>query len=516
MFTEAAPHAARQSACSLSQQLEIDLVAPRDADVMIGAALQAVNALQSVVDRLGVRAASGGAAKRGGFVSDAEWFGQKTQQNASRAARRLKTARLLLRADDDVVQPWVSGKWTPEQSDFIADALVEAPAPPTSPPPSSGKPTDSRAAAEAAAKRKREEAARREQQAALIRAAEEKKLDELRRKAAGAAAARKNSLGRGRKARNFWTRKEEDGLRGGFFLADGEAGLLYSLLEAAQPQILEKHKALARDTGLPINWDHVRADTFVAVFGSASGVSADSGGSKRTSLVTYNVDVRVDESGDVAWPETWMMNGSVPMPAAVADSLASDPILRYLFSVNGKLVGVGQDTPDIPSWVRKAVNARSGGICERPSCSTPGRDLHHQQPRDRGGMGTDPENIIELCWFDHQQITYDGFDLIGPPGDLYWLGPDDPVPEKFKTWVAAFEARCTKPATRFKTREFRPGEKLRRERYQNAQRQKMRDGRSFLDEDAGFHEGGSRAPNVGGGNGGRDPIAKSDRQESFF
>ena len=496
MFTEAALHAARQSVCSLSQQLDTDLVAPRDADAMIAVALQMVNAAQSVVDRLGVRAASGGAAKRGGFIGDAEWFGQKTQQNTSRAARRLKTARLLLRADDDVLRPWLSGSWTPEQSDLIADGLVEVPAsPPPTPPPENGQPTNLGGAAAAVANRKREEAARREQQAALIRAAEEKKLDELRRKAAAAAAARQNNLVRGRKARNFWTRKEEDGLRGGFFLADAEAGLLHSLLEAAQPQILEKYKALAKSSGLPIDWDHVRADTFVAILSSASGVPADSSGSKRTAQITYNVDVRVDEDGIIEWPKTWLMNGSVPMPAAVASSLASDPVLRYLFSVNGKLVGVGQDTPDIPSWVRKAVHARSGGICERPSCCSPGRDLHHQQPRERGGMGTDPENIIELCWFDHQQITYDDFDLIGPPGDLHWIGPDNPVPEHLRKWVEDFEARCTKPATRFRTREFRPGEKLRRERYQNAQRQKMRESAEFImDDEAGFEGGGSSTP----------------------
>jgi 5-methylcytosine-specific restriction endonuclease McrA len=58
----------------------------------------------------------------------------------------------------------------------------------------------------------------------------------------------------------------------------------------------------------------------------------------------------------------------------------------------------------IPLPVRRAVRARSGGVCERSWCDSPARDLDHNIPQALGGPDT-VENIIHLCGGCHAEKT---------------------------------------------------------------------------------------------------------------
>ena len=57
----------------------------------------------------------------------------------------------------------------------------------------------------------------------------------------------------------------------------------------------------------------------------------------------------------------------------------------------------------VPPEIRDAVTARSGGLCEWPSCPNPATDLHHKQMRSQGGKHT-VDNLAHLCRGCHDRI----------------------------------------------------------------------------------------------------------------
>lgn len=57
----------------------------------------------------------------------------------------------------------------------------------------------------------------------------------------------------------------------------------------------------------------------------------------------------------------------------------------------------------IPWTVRQEVEARSGGLCEWPSCPEQATDLHHRLMRSQGGKHT-VENLAALCRSHHRHI----------------------------------------------------------------------------------------------------------------
>ena len=57
----------------------------------------------------------------------------------------------------------------------------------------------------------------------------------------------------------------------------------------------------------------------------------------------------------------------------------------------------------IPTDVSDAVRARSGGICEWPSCPDWATEMHHLLMRSQGGPHTE-ENLRDLCGAHHGMI----------------------------------------------------------------------------------------------------------------
>lgn len=484
---------------SFSRQLHSDLITPADAEGLLPVLLSSLQAQQAMINCLGVRACDGGAPRRAGFSTDGPWFGHQLQIDATRANRGLFTARTLADEDGEAFSAYCNGQLSDEQALAIATTISnearrrEAQRREEQ----RRREEQERLAREREAQRLAEEASRRRQGEAgpepepeppvddppvdeppvdeppideppgpsqseiiaeLLAQANAKRLSELKERAKAAARAQRERLNNGRRQRHCWTKRGEDHLVGGFRLGLAEGELLESLMAHYQPQVLERYKAESKASGLPIDWGKLRADVFAEILRSAQG----SGGDGPNSVITYNVDIRINQDGSVEYPETWIMNGVVNLPADVADALASDPLLRLLFSLNGKLTGIGNDRPEISGSVTKAMLARSRGNCETPHCQRLGRERHHQLPRYRGGLGTDVTNILHLCWNCHQLITYDGFLLIGPPEDLYWLKPNEAIPERYQAWFGAYEARATTPAKVLRQRRTTPSEQRQR------------------------------------------------------
>lgn len=57
-------------------------------------------------------------------------------------------------------------------------------------------------------------------------------------------------------------------------------------------------------------------------------------------------------------------------------------------------------TANIDNKLRKAIYRRDGFRCALCD-STDGLQIHHVEPRGRGGSRTNPHNLITLCWRCH-------------------------------------------------------------------------------------------------------------------
>ena len=103
----------------LCRQLDIDWISAGDAEGRLAPVLLAANAQQSLIDRLGVPVADGGAWRRAGFQSEQVWFGYVVQQEPAAAGRRLRTARTLLEAGGEVLAAYIDGQRSPTQADYL-------------------------------------------------------------------------------------------------------------------------------------------------------------------------------------------------------------------------------------------------------------------------------------------------------------------------------------------------------------------------------------------------------------
>lgn len=68
-----------------------------------------------------------------------------------------------------------------------------------------------------------------------------------------------------------------------------------------------------------------------------------------------------------------------------------------------------KDSLEIPDKVRKYCYDRDGYYCQNDNCINKfgkynALTLHHIVYRSRGGLGTDPCNLVTLCWPCHDRI----------------------------------------------------------------------------------------------------------------
>lgn len=75
-------------------------------------------------------------------------------------------------------------------------------------------------------------------------------------------------------------------------------------------------------------------------------------------------------------------------------------------TAEGRFMEYGRRTRTVPPRLRRAILHRDGGVCAADGCQSRHRlQVHHLRPWSRGG-GTDPDNLVTLCWFHHQVVVH--------------------------------------------------------------------------------------------------------------
>ena len=96
--------------------------------------------------------------------------------------------------------------------------------------------------------------------------------------------------------------------------------------------------------------------------------------------------------------------------------LGCDAKVETWFERDGKPIGVGRDTREIPRRLRRALERRAGGCCEVPGCSaTAGLHGHHIWHWEDGGP-TELSNLLLVCPH-HHRLHHRGLITIRGPAD---------------------------------------------------------------------------------------------------
>jgi hypothetical protein len=163
-------------------------------------------------------------------------------------------------------------------------------------------------------------------------------------------------------------------------------------------------------------------------------------------------------------------NGVVLHPETVR-KLACDCRLQFvLYGKDGNALGIGQDSPKVPRWLRRQVLCRDGHRCTFPGCEARRfLHVHHVRHWARGGP-TDLWNLITVCTAHHHLIHEGRWSVTrSPEGKLTWFrpsgrvyepGPAPPAPDAIKpsppSPARLIEARCKSPLFLFADPHYEP------------------------------------------------------------
>lgn len=165
------------------------------------------------------------------------------------------------------------------------------------------------------------------------------------------------------------------------------------------------------------------ADALVEVVRHARDCSAAPEKRGPSAVVHVVVDHSALVRGTVEAGETCEIEGVGPVPAAVAQMLAGDSILKTLVTDGCDIKTVTGLKRTIPARVRTALEAR-GRVCCVPGCG----NKRHLEIDHRNGVlpeGTKLADLDWLCPHHHYLKTFHGYMWSGPPGARTWAGPNE-------------------------------------------------------------------------------------------
>ena len=179
-------------------------------------------------------------------------------------------------------------------------------------------------------------------------------------------------------------------------LAGMDAQLVEDRLVAAAQQIPKNP-----ETGAYDDWTKRMADGLVEV------CATDTDGKAPVPVLTIHAELEALTTGDEGVAEL----GSGPVIAnETAHMLSCDAEVEAALENEGRIMGVGRKTRQIPGWLRRQVEHRDHH-CRFPGCSrTAFGQIHHIQPWSHGGP-TDLDNLILLCWWHHIFIHEKGWHI---------------------------------------------------------------------------------------------------------
>lgn len=206
--------------------------------------------------------------------------------------------------------------------------------------------------------------------------------------------------------------------------------------QARQADRREAHRAL-------------QADALVAMARAASGGAGRGDATPVTPTMIVRVDLPALVRGRTEAGETCSIDGIGPIPAAVARSMWARAVIAALAVDGPRITDLRIVGRSIPRALRLALVARDQACVVAGCGATAHLEIHHLDPVANGGP-TSLDNLARICSWHHDQITYNGATLAGPPGRWAYEppaygNPDDPVGGPFDDGFTDIDARRAPP-----------------------------------------------------------------------
>jgi len=138
--------------------------------------------------------------------------------------------------------------------------------------------------------------------------------------------------------------------------------------------------------------------------------------------VVLRVDAAALRRGETADDEVCEIPGVGPVPLATATRLLGDAYVKIVVRDGVDVTGVCHPGRTVPAHLDTALAERDR-TCSVPRCDATERlETHHRLGVTAGGPSS-LANLVRLCKWHHDMVTYDGYRLTGRPGDWQWHPP---------------------------------------------------------------------------------------------
>ncbi|HSM44694.1 MAG TPA: DUF222 domain-containing protein [Acidimicrobiia bacterium] len=153
------------------------------------------------------------------------------------------------------------------------------------------------------------------------------------------------------------------------------------------------------ETGRYDDWEKRMADSLFEVCATRDGKAP-----VPTTVVHADFDALIDPSG----PSVSELGSGPVISTEVARMIGCDSALEMVLEREGKPVGIGRRSRNIPGWLRRQVEYRDHH-CRFPGCGrTVFLQIHHLEHWADGGK-TDFDSLVLLCWWHHIFIHEKGW-----------------------------------------------------------------------------------------------------------
>ncbi len=337
---------------------------------------------------------------KSGHRSAAEWLADETGEPVGQAVTDLANAKKI-DENPDVREAFRSGDLSEAQANEIASATEDSPG----------------------------DAAELVQLAGEVGFSDLKKKCREKRAATNSAEDEAVRYERIRKSRylKLWTDSDGAGHLEAKMTPDA-FGIVKSGLEQIAKEIFEEARKEDRR-------ESQRAYLVDALVAMAAGTGSCSGGedsksSRRRPLIRLRVDLPALLRGHRTEGEVCEIPGiDSPVPVATARALIGDAFLELFIAEGTDVKTVVTDTRHVAKALQIALEERDS-VCSVPGCNqSMGLERDHWQTDFIKGGETSIANLAMLCPHHHDQKTYRGWRLVGPPGRWRFVGPegDEPI-----------------------------------------------------------------------------------------
>lgn len=192
-------------------------------------------------------------------------------------------------------------------------------------------------------------------------------------------------------------------------------------LPAAEGALFKKaiQQAAAKVPEMPheeFNEERRNADALLAL--TAGRADADSTDPDRATVVVHvDLDalVNADKGAEIE-------GGPVIAPEVASQLLCDSQLEVVVHNSDGKAIGIGRASREVPRWLRRQLMHRDGGCT---FCGTKRYlQAHHIVPWEHGGH-TDLDNLALVCFFHHKLIHRFGWTVeLTDNDEVLWRRPD--------------------------------------------------------------------------------------------